>query len=98
MTSTFSSNRQGGGARPLHRVASNRTLGVWQAGALGAMIVVVTDDDCQSCGRDDEPLTEVRRIYITPASWESEEKRAPAAATERWCDICMAHYPHEVIG
>lgn len=54
-------------------------------------------DDCQSCGSDDEPLTHVRRIYVTPASWDSEGSKQPAAHTELWCDVCMIHYPHEVI-
>lgn len=57
----------------------------------------MTESDCQSCGRDDEPLTEVRRLYITPASWDREREVRPAAETELWCDICMVHYPHEVI-
>jgi hypothetical protein len=55
-------------------------------------------DDCQSCGRDDEPLTHVRRIYVTPASWDAEGSSKPAEHTELWCDVCMVHYPHEVIG
>lgn len=54
-------------------------------------------DDCQSCGRDDEPLTHVRRIYVSPASWDSEESRKPADHTELWCEVCMVHYPHTVI-
>ncbi len=58
----------------------------------------MSDQDCESCGRDDEPLTEVRRIYVTPASWDTEAKSEPATGTERWCDVCMVHYPHEVIG
>lgn len=53
--------------------------------------------DCSSCGRDDEPLTEVRRFYVTPASWDTEATSKPAEHTEHWCDVCMAHYPHEVI-
>ncbi len=50
---------------------------------------------CDSCGRDDEPTTEVRRIYITPAAWDTEEKVTKAADTEAWCDVCRTHYPHE---
>ncbi len=57
----------------------------------------MNENDCESCGRDDEPLTHVRRIYVTPASWDTEGKSEPAADTEHWCDVCMAHYPHEVM-
>jgi len=58
----------------------------------------MTPTDCSSCGRDDEPLTEVRRIYVTLASWDSEGSTTPAEHTEHWCEVCMVHYPHEVIG
>ena len=52
---------------------------------------------CDSCGQDDELLTEVHRLYITPESWE-----APAAVTrvdevERWCFACLTHYAHEQV-
>jgi len=50
---------------------------------------------CESCGRDDEALTEVRRIYVTPASWDTDAKIEPANGTERWCSVCLTHYPHD---
>ena len=53
---------------------------------------------CDSCGRDDEPLTEVRRLYITPEDWDREGRVDPAPETEHWCDVCQAHYPHEAPG
>ncbi len=52
---------------------------------------------CESCGDDGEPLTEVRRVYVTPASWETEGKVEPAAGTERWCEVCLSHYAHQSI-
>ena len=52
---------------------------------------------CESCGRDDEPLTEVQRIYVTPASWDTEARREPAKGTEWWCLVCQTHYPHEPV-
>lgn len=53
---------------------------------------------CESCGSDDVGgLTEVQRIYVTPAAWDTEEKVKPAEGTEHWCDTCMLHYPHQVI-
>lgn len=50
---------------------------------------------CESCGRDDEPLTTVRRVYVTPSSWDSEGGTRPADDTERWCLVCQSHYPHQ---
>jgi hypothetical protein len=50
---------------------------------------------CDSCGRDDEPLTEVRRLYITPESWDTEGRVDAAPDTERWCVVCQSHYPHQ---
>ncbi|MEM7338150.1 MAG: hypothetical protein AAF467_05855 [Actinomycetota bacterium] len=57
----------------------------------------MTASICTSCGRDDEPLTAVRRLYVTPSSWESDGSVEPARETEAWCDVCQAHYPHEVL-
>lgn len=57
---------------------------------MGAM-----DGVCDSCGRDDEPTTVVRRLYITPASWDTEAKVTKATQTEQWCAVCQTHYAHE---
>lgn len=51
--------------------------------------------DCDSCGTDDVTVTEVRRVYVTPGSWDTEAKVSPAADTERWCETCQLHYPHQ---
>ena len=61
-----------------------------------------TDDDlapdaCESCGRDDEPLVLVRRLYITPESWDTPG-RVEVADEEWWCFVCRTHYPHQVPG
>lgn len=52
---------------------------------------------CDSCGVTDERTTEVRRVYVTPAAWDTEAKVAPAEGTEHWCDACLLHYPHQPI-
>lgn len=57
--------------------------------------VAPVDASCDSCGRDDEPLTEVRRVYVTPEAWDREGKVEPAPTLERWCEVCRAHYPHQ---
>jgi hypothetical protein len=51
---------------------------------------------CESCGRDDEPITTVRRVYLTPADWDREERVEVVPEVERWCPVCLEHYPHEL--
>jgi len=55
-------------------------------------------DLCESCGRGDEELVEVHRVYITPAAWDTEERIEVVADTERWCFVCRTHYPHQIDG
>jgi len=58
------------------------------------------DDDpgvgtCESCGRDGEELTRVKRVYVTPAAWDAEEKVEVVDEPEAWCSVCVTHYPHQ---
>lgn len=53
---------------------------------------------CESCGRDNEAVTEVRRVYVTPESWDQEGKVTVVDDTEHWCTACMSHYPHQPVG
>ena len=64
----------------------------------------VTDDaaphdskSCESCGSVATDIVEVRRVYVTPASWESEES-VELGDIELWCFVCRTHYPHQVPG
>ena len=50
---------------------------------------------CDSCGRDDEVVVAVRRVYLTLADWDREEKVEIVAESERWCTVCREHYPHQ---
>ena len=58
----------------------------------------VTTGTCDSCGRDDEDVTEVVRVYVVPESWDQERQVTEAEGTERWCFPCLTHYPHRVVG
>jgi hypothetical protein len=49
---------------------------------------------CESCGVGDEELSLVRRVYVTPESWDAEGKVEPAGL-EWWCFVCRTHYPHQ---
>ena len=48
---------------------------------------------CESCGRSDEELSGVHRVYVISA--ETDEPRIDEVeATEQWCASCQATYPH----
>jgi hypothetical protein len=52
---------------------------------------------CGSCGRDEEVLTRVHRVYVTPAAWDTEEKVQVVEEVEEWCGVCLTHYPHQPV-
>jgi hypothetical protein len=59
--------------------------------------VVGVIERCDSCGRDDEVVVEVRRVYLTLADWDHEEKVEIVPEPERWCQVCREHYPHQLV-
>jgi hypothetical protein len=52
---------------------------------------------CDSCGRDDEVVAALHRVYLTPADWDREEKVEILTEVERWCEVCRGHYPHQLL-
>lgn len=48
---------------------------------------------CESCGRDDEDLEVVHRVYLLVGD-EGEDTVSVLPETERWCPSCCATYPH----
>ncbi len=43
----------------------------------------------------DEELVLVRRVYVTPETWDnSEVEIREVDETELWCVSCMSQYPH----
>ncbi len=55
---------------------------------------------CDSCGRDepDADVEAVHRAYVTPGSWDTEERIDVQDEVERWCFACRTHYPHQPVG
>ena len=51
---------------------------------------------CESCGRDDEDVVLVRRLYVTPESWDTPGQ-VTEGDEERWCFVCRTHYPHQLL-
>ncbi len=48
---------------------------------------------CESCGDEGVELTLLRRLYITPETWDQAGRVEPGDL-EWWCDVCRTHYPH----
>jgi hypothetical protein len=44
--------------------------------------------ECENCGRPDDDLTVVHRMYLIPEEIRVEE-------VERWCVSCRTQYPHD---
>lgn len=51
---------------------------------------------CDSCGRDDEEVVAVHRMYVTPEAWDTPASSRVLDEIEHWCLACRTHYPHEV--
>lgn len=51
---------------------------------------------CESCAREDDDLVAVRRMYVTPESWDTERKEKTLDEVEVWCFPCRSMYPHEL--
>jgi hypothetical protein len=49
---------------------------------------------CESCGRDEEQIVAVLRVYLTTAQWDQPEQVRVMPEVERWCAVCRDHYPH----
>ena len=52
---------------------------------------------CESCGADDATLYAVRRMYVTPADWDTEGREVVLDDVEQWCFSCCTHYPHRPV-
>ena len=48
---------------------------------------------CTSCGSDAADVVAVRRVYVTPAAWDTEERVEVVDEIEEWCFPCRTHYP-----
>jgi hypothetical protein len=51
---------------------------------------------CENCARDDDELVAVRRVYVTPESWDTPGASSVVDEVEWWCFSCRSLYPHRV--
>jgi hypothetical protein len=58
---------------------------------------VIGERVCESCGREDDDLVAVRRIYVTPESWDTPGSSKTMPDVEVWCFPCRTMYPHEPV-
>jgi hypothetical protein len=49
--------------------------------------------DCENCGTPSVELVRVRRVYLTPESWDTPASRRVLEEPEAWCLTCISLYP-----
>lgn len=52
---------------------------------------------CENCAIADDELVLVRRVYLTPETWDSPGSRQVLDEPEFWCVSCLSQYPHEPV-
>ena len=57
----------------------------------------VTERACENCAFPDEELVLVRRVYVTPETWDRPASQQVVDEPELWCVSCRSQYPHEVV-
>lgn len=50
---------------------------------------------CDNCGFEADELVLVRRVYVTPESWETSASAQVLDDPELWCVSCTTQYPYE---
>lgn len=50
-------------------------------------------ESCESCGREDEDLEPVHRVYLLVDD-DGNDDVSVLPEVERWCPSCRATYPH----
>ena len=57
----------------------------------------MADRVCENCAFPDEDLVLVRRVYVTPETWETPASHQVVEEPELWCVSCRSQYPHEAV-
>jgi hypothetical protein len=52
---------------------------------------------CENCGFPDPDLVRTHRVYVTPASWDTEGSETVVPEPEMWCVSCCSQYPNEPV-
>jgi hypothetical protein len=59
--------------------------------------VDMPDLTCENCAFPDEELALVRRVYLTPETWDAPAAARTVDQPELWCVSCRSQYPHEPV-
>ena len=57
----------------------------------------MTERACDNCGVDDDELVLVRRVYLTPETWDTPASMTVVEEPELWCVSCCSQYPNEPV-
>jgi hypothetical protein len=57
----------------------------------------MTERACENCGFPDEELVLVRRVYVTPETWDQPGSEKVIEDAELWCVSCCSQYAHDVV-
>jgi hypothetical protein len=57
----------------------------------------VTERACENCAFPDKELVLVRRVYVTPETWDQPASHEVVEEAELWCVSCCSQYPHEIV-
>jgi hypothetical protein len=52
---------------------------------------------CENCAFPDEELALVRRMYVTPETWDQPASTQVVEGTELWCVSCRSQYPNQPV-
>lgn len=52
---------------------------------------------CDNCAFPDDELVLVRRVYVTPETWDAPGSSQVVDEPEWWCISCVSQYPHEPV-
>ncbi|HEX5094994.1 MAG TPA: hypothetical protein VFX21_03240 [Acidimicrobiia bacterium] len=51
---------------------------------------------CENCAFADDELVLVRRVYVTPETWDQPGSHQVVPEPELWCVSCVTQYPCEL--
>ena len=57
----------------------------------------MTERACENCATPDDELTLVRRVYLTPETWDAPATASVVDEPELWCLPCCTQYPHDPV-
>lgn len=52
---------------------------------------------CENCGFESDDLAPVRRMYVTPETWDQPGSQQVVGDAEVWCMSCRSQYPNQPV-